>query len=110
MSRVLKQTESSEVWRVLPAEVAVLLRPQIDQAVAEMIDAIQRDVPEYARPLDATYTDAISRAVRHSVEQFCPARLVGGAGPLGPAVAGQRIAALGARGARARAAGRHRLR
>ena len=65
-----ERTESSQVWRTLPAEVAVLLRPRLDQAVAEMIDAIQRGVPEYARPLDASYTDAISRAVRHSVEQF----------------------------------------
>jgi hypothetical protein len=67
---VLERTASSEVWRTLPAEVAVLLRPRLDQAVGEMIDAIQRGVPEYARPLDASYTDAISRAVRHSVEQF----------------------------------------
>jgi PucR C-terminal helix-turn-helix domain len=70
VSRVLKQTESSDVWHALPAEVAALLWPKLDQAVAEMIDAIQQGVPEYARPLDATYTDAISRAVRHSVEQF----------------------------------------
>lgn len=46
------------------------MRPQLDQAVAEMIDAIQLGVPEYARPLDASYTDTVSRAVRHSVDQF----------------------------------------
>ncbi len=63
-------TESSDVWHALPAELAALLRPQLDQAVAEMIDAIQLGVPEYARPLDASYTGAISRAVRHSVDQF----------------------------------------
>lgn len=63
-------TESPDVWRALPAEVAALLRPQLDHAIAEMIDAIQVGVPEYARPLDASYTEAISRAVRHSVEQF----------------------------------------
>jgi DNA-binding NarL/FixJ family response regulator len=63
-------TKSAEVWHTLPAEVAVLLRPQLDQAVAEMIDAIQEGVPEYARPFDASYTEAVSRAVRHSVEQF----------------------------------------
>ncbi len=58
------------MWRALPAEVAALLRPQLASAVSEMIDAIQLGVPEYARPLDASYTDAVSRAVRHSVEQF----------------------------------------
>ena len=65
-----KLTESPDVWHALPAEVAALLRPQLDHAIAEMIDAIQVGVPEYARPLDASYTEAVSRAVRHSVEQF----------------------------------------
>ena len=58
------------MWHTLPTEVAALLRPHLDRAVAEMIDAIQLGVPEYSRPLDATYTEAVSRAVRHSVEQF----------------------------------------
>jgi hypothetical protein len=70
MSIVRELTESSDVWHALPAEVATLLRPQLDHAVTEMIDAIQQGVPEYARPLDAVYTAAVSRAVRHSVEQF----------------------------------------
>jgi hypothetical protein len=70
VSRLHELTGSSDVWHALPAEVAELLRPQLDQAVAEMIDAIQLGVPEYARPLDAAYTVAVSRAVRHSVEQF----------------------------------------
>jgi hypothetical protein len=61
---------SGDVWQALPAGVAALLRPQLDQAVAEMTDAIQLGVPEYARPLDAAYTKAVSQAVRHSVEQF----------------------------------------
>ncbi|HEY3734626.1 MAG TPA: helix-turn-helix domain-containing protein [Streptosporangiaceae bacterium] len=63
-------TESAEAWPALPAEVALVLRPQLDQAVTEMIAAIQLGIPEYARPLDATYTGAVSRAVRHSVEHF----------------------------------------
>jgi len=67
---VRKLTESPDVWHALPAEVAALLRPQLDHAIAEMIDAIQVGVPEYSRPLDASYTEAVSRAVRHSVEQF----------------------------------------
>lgn len=65
-----KLTGSSDVWHALPPEVAELLRPRLDQAVAEMIDAIQLGVPEYDRPLDAAYTEVVSQAVRHSVEQF----------------------------------------
>jgi hypothetical protein len=67
---VPKLDETSDVWHALPAEVAALLWPQLDHAVAEMIEAIQVGVPEYARPQDTSYTGAISRAVRHSVEQF----------------------------------------
>jgi hypothetical protein len=63
-------TESADVWHALPAEVAELLRPQLDHAVDEMIEAIQRGVPEYDRRDDPSYTGAVSRAVRHSVEQF----------------------------------------
>jgi PucR C-terminal helix-turn-helix domain len=63
-------TGPSDVWHALPPEVAELLRPQLDDAVAEMVDAIQLGVPEYARPLDTSYTEAVSGAVRHSVEQF----------------------------------------
>jgi hypothetical protein len=63
-------TESSDVWHGLPAGLAPLLRPQLDRAIEQMIDAIQLGVPEYTRPLDSAYAEVISRAVRHSVEQF----------------------------------------
>src|SRR5258707_921885 len=39
-------------------------------SITEMIEAIQADVAEYARPLDATYTETLSHAVRHAVETF----------------------------------------
>jgi hypothetical protein len=69
--RMRELTESSsDVWRGLPAGLAPLLRPQLDRAIDQMIDAIQLGVPEYTRPLDSAYAEVISRAVRHSVEQF----------------------------------------
>jgi hypothetical protein len=70
VSGLRELTETSDVWHTLPAEAAALMRTQLDRAVAEMIDAIQAGVPEYSRPLDASYTEAVSHAVRHSVEQF----------------------------------------
>ena len=35
-----------------------------------MIEAIQRGVPEYARPLDDAYRGTVSRAVTHAIGQF----------------------------------------
>jgi PucR C-terminal helix-turn-helix domain len=46
------------------------MRPGLDRIVQEMTDAILHDVPEYARPLDGTYTQMVRRAVSHSVKQF----------------------------------------
>lgn len=65
-----EEPESADVWHALPAELAGLLRPQIDQAVTQMIKNIQDGIPEYSRPLDASYHEAVSRAVRLSVDQF----------------------------------------
>lgn len=65
-----EEPESADVWHALPAELAGLLRPQLDQAAIQMIKKIQDGIPEYSRPLDESYNEAVSRAVRHSVEQF----------------------------------------
>jgi len=64
------RSPAADVWHALPPGLAGLLRPRLDQAVDEMIDAIQAGVPEYARPQDESYTAAVSQAVRHSMEQF----------------------------------------
>jgi PucR C-terminal helix-turn-helix domain len=44
--------------------------PELDRAVEEVISAIQREVPEYARPHDDSYTSTVRRAVRHALYQF----------------------------------------
>jgi PucR C-terminal helix-turn-helix domain len=67
---VLELAEAVDVWHVLPAEAAETLRMESAISITEMIEAIQADVAEYARPLDATYTETVSHAVRHAVETF----------------------------------------
>jgi hypothetical protein len=44
--------------------------PELDLAAEEVIRAIQREVPEYARPDDDFYTEAVRRAVFHALHQF----------------------------------------
>jgi hypothetical protein len=46
------------------------MRPELGRAAEEVIDAIQREVPEYARPNDDTYTSTVRRAVHQAVQQF----------------------------------------
>jgi len=58
------------VWPALPPGVADVLRPELGRAAEEVIDAIQREVPEYARPDDETYTSTVRRAVHQATAQF----------------------------------------
>ena len=57
-------------WPVVPPQVADVMRPELGRAAEEVIDAIQREVPEYARPHDDTYTSTVRRAVHQAVQQF----------------------------------------
>ncbi|MFI5064862.1 MAG: PucR family transcriptional regulator [Streptosporangiales bacterium] len=57
-------------WPAVPPEVAEALWPELDRATEEVIGAIQREVPEYARPDDGSYTATVRRAVRQAVHQF----------------------------------------
>jgi hypothetical protein len=51
------------------ADVRQLL-PELDWLAQEMADAIQRGVPEYARPLNDAYQASIRRAVTHAITEF----------------------------------------
>jgi PucR C-terminal helix-turn-helix domain len=57
-------------WPAVPREVAEALWPELDRATEEVIGAIQREVPEYARPADGSYTATVRRAVHQAVHQF----------------------------------------
>jgi len=58
------------VWPDVPREVADVMLPELDRATEEVIGAIQREVPEYARPHDDHYTAVVRRAVHQAVHQF----------------------------------------
>lgn len=71
---VLELAEPTDVWHVLPAEMAGTLRMEAAASVAEMTAAIRSEVTEYSLPLDDAYASTLGRAVRHAVGTFIGVR------------------------------------
>jgi hypothetical protein len=67
---VRSSTKAALTWPSVPPEVAELLLPGLDSVAEEIIEAIRRGVPEYARPLDDSYTKVLRQAVWYCVHQF----------------------------------------
>jgi PucR C-terminal helix-turn-helix domain len=60
---------ADQPWHELPAEVAVVLRPLLDDVADEMIEAV-RTVPAYARPLEGQFAAGIRAGVREALRHF----------------------------------------
>ncbi|HEX6687462.1 MAG TPA: helix-turn-helix domain-containing protein [Solirubrobacterales bacterium] len=60
----------SEAWRGLPSEVADLIEPELEAVTAEILAAIARDVPGYARPLEGSFGRGVRRGVSEALRQF----------------------------------------
>jgi PucR C-terminal helix-turn-helix domain len=54
----------------LPRELATLLRPQLPPLADDIIHAIRSSIPEYAKPLDGRYGQAIQLGVHQALTQF----------------------------------------
>ena len=63
-------SNSSEPWRYLPGELADLLDPELPAITAEILPAIGQEVPEYARPLEGDFGDAIRNGVEEALRRF----------------------------------------
>jgi hypothetical protein len=59
-----------QAWRALPSEVADLIEPELDAVTAEILTAIARDVPGYARPLEGSFGRGVRRGVSEALWQF----------------------------------------
>ena len=57
------KTALTEPWRALPPSVADVIEPELDAITDEILAAIAREVPEYARPLEGSF----GRGVRTGV-------------------------------------------
>jgi hypothetical protein len=60
----------TEAWRGLPLRVADVIEPELDAATAEILAAIARDVPGYARPLEGDFGRGVRRGVSEALRQF----------------------------------------
>jgi PucR C-terminal helix-turn-helix domain len=60
----------SEPWRGLSASVADLIEPELSAITAEILEAIARQVPEYARPLEGSFGRGIRTGVGEALSQF----------------------------------------
>jgi hypothetical protein len=61
---------AAEPWRRLPAAVADLIEPELDATTEEILVAIGRQVPDYARPLEGTFGRDVRRGVSEALAQF----------------------------------------
>src|SRR5262245_47688412 len=66
----MTRTLDSEPWRALPASVAELIEPELEAVTAEILVAIGRDVPEYARPLEGEFGRGVRTGVGEALRQF----------------------------------------
>ncbi|HEU5253480.1 MAG TPA: helix-turn-helix domain-containing protein [Solirubrobacterales bacterium] len=60
----------SEPWRGLKPEVADLIEPVLPAITGEILEAIGREVPEYARPLEGRFGEGIRTGVDEALLQF----------------------------------------
>jgi PucR C-terminal helix-turn-helix domain len=63
---------SSELkpWRDLPPDLAEVLAPELPAVTAEILEAIGRQVPEYARPLEGAFGEAVRAGVDQALRRF----------------------------------------
>jgi hypothetical protein len=57
-------------WAALPARTADALRPELRATAEEIIDAISRGVPDYARPLGGPFGEGLRRGVEQALHRF----------------------------------------
>src|SRR3954452_25170352 len=60
----------AEPWRRVPPDVASVIEPELEPATREILAAIGREVPEYARPLEGAFGRDVRRGVREALAQF----------------------------------------
>jgi hypothetical protein len=60
----------SEPWRELPPRVADVIEPELPVITREILVAIGQEVPEYARPLESAFGDALRSGVDEALRGF----------------------------------------
>ena len=61
---------TSEPWRDLSPRVAEVLEPELPDITREILVAIGQEVPEYARPLESAFGEALRTGVDEALRRF----------------------------------------
>src|SRR3954447_1663681 len=61
---------SSEPWRSLPPRVAEVLEPELPAIADDILRAIVEEVPEYARPFEGAFGQAVRNGVEQALTRF----------------------------------------
>jgi DNA-binding CsgD family transcriptional regulator len=70
MTRTLESSGLDEPPAALPRKLAAIMLPELPSLTDEIITKIRRDVPEYARPLDGPFGQALRDGVVQSLTAF----------------------------------------
>src|SRR3954454_18720854 len=57
-------------WGALPPEVADVLRPEVPALADEIVAELSRGVPDYARPLEGPFGQALNAGVEEALGGF----------------------------------------
>jgi lambda repressor-like predicted transcriptional regulator len=57
-------------WKALPPEVADVLRPELPALADEIVAELSRGVPDYARPLEGPFGQALRAGVEEALSRF----------------------------------------
>ncbi|HWE89891.1 MAG TPA: helix-turn-helix domain-containing protein [Pseudonocardiaceae bacterium] len=68
------------LWSLLPSELASLYRPRVPDMAAEVLQEINRSIPDYAQTLDGSYGRTLAHGIQHAIEHFLD-RLADPTGP-----------------------------
>ncbi|MEA2210776.1 MAG: hypothetical protein QOF83_724 [Solirubrobacteraceae bacterium] len=63
-------SSGSEPWRELPTRVAEVLQPELPAITREILVAIGQEVPQYARPLESEFGEALRTGVDEALRRF----------------------------------------
>src|SRR5438309_8536943 len=63
-------SKRSELWRGLPPRLADVIEPELPVVTGEILAAIGREVPEYARPLDGAFGEGVRTGVDEALHRF----------------------------------------
>ncbi|WP_232376484.1 helix-turn-helix domain-containing protein [Amycolatopsis aidingensis] len=63
-------TGTDDPWSALPRSLAAMFRPRAGDVAAAILHEIQRSIPEYARPLEGRFGEAITEGIEQAINQF----------------------------------------